>query len=125
MVIYLSLLVALAGVLLYALSANPKMVEIGKIMFWTGLLAFLLRMTGPSIGKGIAHTNSIESVWALLKRGVYGVFHHISSKHVGRYADEFAFRLNAGKVSRHTIERLDSFVETIKGKRLTYAGLIA
>jgi hypothetical protein len=50
MVIYLSLLVALAGVLLYALSANPKMVEIGKIMFWTGLLAFLLRMTGPSIG---------------------------------------------------------------------------
>jgi len=75
--------------------------------------------------KGVAHTNSIESVWALLKRGVYGVFHHISSKHVGRYADEFAFRLNAGKVSRHTLERLDSFVEAIKGKRLTYAGLIA
>jgi len=50
MIIYLSLLVALAGVLMYALSANPKLVEIGRIMFWTGLLAFLLRMVGPSVG---------------------------------------------------------------------------
>lgn len=50
MIIYLSLLIALAGVLMYALSANLKLVEIGRICFWTGLLAFLLRMTGPSIG---------------------------------------------------------------------------
>jgi hypothetical protein len=50
MVIYLSLLVALVGVLMYALSTNGKLVEIGRICFWTGLLAFLLRMTGPSVG---------------------------------------------------------------------------
>lgn len=50
MIIYFSLLVALVGVLMYALSANPKLVEIGRICFWTGLLAFLLRMTGPSVG---------------------------------------------------------------------------
>jgi hypothetical protein len=41
-----SLLVALIGVLIYALtSANAKVVEIGRIMFWTGLLAFLLQVS--------------------------------------------------------------------------------
>ena len=42
MIIYLSLLVAVIGVLMYALATNPKLQEIGKIMFWTGLLTFLL-----------------------------------------------------------------------------------
>jgi hypothetical protein len=42
MIIYLPLLIAIIGLLMYALSANPKVVEIGKIMFWTGLLAFLI-----------------------------------------------------------------------------------
>jgi len=42
MVIGLTLLVALAGVLMYAFSTNPKLQEIGRIMFFSGLLAFLL-----------------------------------------------------------------------------------
>jgi Na+/phosphate symporter len=42
MVIYLSLLVALIGVLMYALCVNPKLQEIGRISFFCGLLAFLL-----------------------------------------------------------------------------------
>lgn len=46
MIIAISLLVALVGVLMYALSTNGKLVEIGRIMFWTGLLAFLLRFSG-------------------------------------------------------------------------------
>jgi hypothetical protein len=46
MTIVLPLAVALVGVLMYALSANGKLVEIGRIMFWTGLLAFLLQF-GP------------------------------------------------------------------------------
>lgn len=46
-----------------------------------------------SLGDGI-HTNGIESFWAVLKRGVYGVFHAISVKHMQRYVDEFCFRLN-------------------------------
>ena len=51
MLIYLSLLVALAGVLMYALSANPKLVEIGRIMFGCGLLAFLLELSsGRMVG---------------------------------------------------------------------------
>lgn len=47
MIIYLSLLVALVGVLMYALSANPKLQEIGRISYAMGLLAFLL-----AIGSG-------------------------------------------------------------------------
>jgi transposase-like protein len=75
--------------------------------------------------EGGATTNSVESVWALLKRGVYGVYHKVSKKHLGKYVDEFTFRLNAANVSRHTLERLDSFVVAIVGKRLTYRELTA
>jgi transposase-like protein len=75
--------------------------------------------------RGAASTNSIESVWAVMKRGVYGVYHHISPKHTGRYTDEFAFRLNEGNVKNHTLQRLDSFVGAIVGKRLTYKELTA
>jgi hypothetical protein len=46
MSIYLSLLVAVIGLLMYALCTNPKFTEIGRIMFWTGLLAFLLGDSG-------------------------------------------------------------------------------
>lgn len=72
-----------------------------------------------------ATTNSIESVFAVLKRGLIGVYHHASPKHLTRYVDEFAFRLNEGNVARHTLERLDSFVSRVAGKRLTYKALIA
>jgi transposase-like protein len=75
--------------------------------------------------RGIAHTNGIESVWAVLKRGMHGVYHQASRKHLGRYVDEFAFRLNEGNVARHTLDRLDSFVDAVAGKRLTYKELTA
>jgi Na+/phosphate symporter len=48
MVIYLSLLVCVIGLLMYALSANPKLVRIGEIMFFAGLLAFLFVSVGPA-----------------------------------------------------------------------------
>jgi len=78
---------------------------------------------GEYVRDGV-HTNSIESVWAVLKRGIYGTFHHVSPKHLGRYVNEFTFRLNEGNVERHTLDRLDSFVDGVAGKRLTYKDLI-
>jgi transposase-like protein len=73
--------------------------------------------------RGPVSTNSIESVWAVLKRGLHGVYHHASPKHLHRYVDEFTFRLNEGNVARHTMERLDGFVDATAGKRLTYKRL--
>jgi len=75
--------------------------------------------------RGAAHTNSIESVWAVLKRGVYGVYHHVSPKHLNRYVNEFAFRLNEGNVVIHTLRRLDAFVDAVAGRRITYKEVIA
>lgn len=53
MAIYLSLLVSLIGALMYALSANPKLVELGRLMFATGLLAFLLVAWPVAVGVGM------------------------------------------------------------------------
>lgn len=75
--------------------------------------------------RGDVSTNSIESVFAVLKRGLMGVYHHVSRKHLGRYVDEFAFRLNDGDVKRHTLERLNSMIAMTVGKRLTFARLTA
>jgi len=52
---------------------------------------------GEYVRDGVT-TNGIESVFAVLKRGLIGVYHHASQKHLGRYVDEFAFRLNEGNV---------------------------
>ena len=43
-------------------------------------------------------TNGIESFWAIVKRGVYGIYHHVSVKHMQTYMDEFCFRMNHRKV---------------------------
>ncbi len=79
---------------------------------------------GEYVRNGIS-TNGMESVWAVMKRGMHGVYHHASSKHLGRYVDEFTFRLNDGNVKRHTLDRLDSFIAVAKGCRITYASLTA
>jgi transposase-like protein len=73
--------------------------------------------------RGNVTTNGIESVFAVLKRGIIGVYHHTSEKHLSRYVDEFIFRLNEGNVKNHTLTRLDSFIDGVAGKRLTYKGL--
>lgn len=79
---------------------------------------------GEYVRDGVT-TNSIESVWAVMKRGLHGVYHHASPKHLHPYVDEFTFRLNDGDVKRHTTERLASLVTASFGLRLTYKELTA
>ena len=74
---------------------------------------------------GEAHTNSIESVWAVLKRGLYGTWHQVSVKHLGRYVNEAAFRLNEANCEVHTLDRLASFTKRAFCARITYKELTA
>jgi transposase-like protein len=67
---------------------------------------------------GYAHTNSAESYFALLKRGIMGNFHNISEAHLHRYLAEFDFRANTRKLSDS--ERCDALLAGVKGKRLLY-----
>ena len=64
------------------------------------------------------HTNTVESHFALLKRGVYGTFHHISEAHLHRYLAEFDFRANTRDLT--DAERSSALMVGAKGKRLTY-----
>jgi len=68
------------------------------------------------------HTNGIESFWALLKRGYYGVFHYMSPKHLHRYVSEFAFRQNTAQDG--TMRFFEQTVARMAGRRLTYKSLI-
>ena len=75
--------------------------------------------------RGEAHTNGIESVWAVLKRSIHGTWHHVSPKHLERYVNEATFRLNEGNCEVDTIDRMTEFARGVGGKRLAYADLIA
>ena len=75
--------------------------------------------------RGDVHINSIESVWAVLKRSIHGTWHHVSPKHLARYVNEASFRLNEGNCEIDTIDRMEAFAQGIGGKRLPYDRLIA
>ncbi len=70
---------------------------------------------------GDVHTNTIENFWSVLKRGLYGVYHQVSEKHLERYLDEFAARFNSRNLS--TKDRFDRFLveseSTLPYKALT------
>ena len=56
-----------------------------------------------SYANGDIHTNTIEGFWALLKRGVFGQFHHVSRKHLQHYVDEFCYRYSLRKAERSDV----------------------
>jgi len=64
------------------------------------------------------HTNTAEGFFSLLKRGVYGTFHHVSHEHLHRYCDEFAFRWNGRTLT--DADRRDAALKQVEGKRLMY-----
>jgi len=78
---------------------------------------------GNYITEGDKHTNNIEGFWSLLKRGIIGIYHYVSPKHLQRYCHEFGYRYNTRKVS--DILRFDDLLQLADGKRLTYKMLIA
>ncbi len=69
---------------------------------------------------GTTHSNTVESSFSLLKRGLIGTFHHVGEQHLQRYATECDFRWNHRKVTDR--ERSDTLLQSIAGKRLTYGG---
>ena len=71
---------------------------------------------------GMVHTNGIESFWAVLKRGYYGIYHYMSPKHLERYVNEFAGRFNMNKIS--SMDCIDMVLSDSVNKRLTYRRLI-
>jgi len=80
---------------------------------------------GEYVREGDIHTNSAESMWALLKRSIHGTGHHVSPKHLSRYANECTFRLNEARCERHTLDRLASFTAKAFKHRITYRELSA
>ncbi len=84
-------------------------------------------MTDHHIGEyarpGGIHSNTVESAFSLLKRGIYGTFHNVSRKHLHRYVAEFDFRWNARKIDDGA--RLALAVRSAEGKRLRYREPVA
>ncbi|MGU9961582.1 MAG: transposase [Candidatus Puniceispirillales bacterium WSBS_2018_MAG_OTU23] len=68
-----------------------------------------------------AHTNGIESFWALLKRGYHGTHHHMSHKHLNRYVTEFSERFAVREID--TIDAMTSLASSMFGKELPYIEL--
>jgi len=66
-----------------------------------------IRHLNRSYVRGIVHTNTVESAFSLLKRGIIGTWHQVSAKHLPAYLNEMAFRFNRRKDS-------DLFVDTLK-----------
>jgi transposase-like protein len=75
--------------------------------------------------KGVtAHTNTVESFFGILKRGLVGTYHHVSEEHLQRYVTEFGFRFSHRKsLGVEDPERADILLRQIRGKRLTYRRL--
>lgn len=76
----------------------------------------------PSKVEGVrAHSNTVESYFAILKRGIVGTYHHVSEEHLQRYVDEFDFRFSNRKaLGVDDMTRADRLLKGVVGKRLTY-----
>jgi transposase-like protein len=70
---------------------------------------------------GRIHTNTIEGFWSILKRGIVGIYHFTSVKHLQKYVDEFVFRYNTRE--NNECFRFNLLLENTE-HRLTYKGLI-
>jgi hypothetical protein len=90
-------------------------VSVGKEFTGHGTVS---HSTGEYGRAGVFHTNTIENVFSILKRGIIGVYHHVSEAHLGRYLSEFDFRYNTRQ--SNDFERAETALLGAVGKRLTY-----
>ena len=87
---------------------------------------YLLESVNHSVKEyvnGQAHTNGIESFWALLKRGYHGTFHHLSAKQLQRYVNEFAGRQTIREAD--TLDQMGMIAKGLIGKHLPYRELVS
>ena len=73
--------------------------------------------------RGDVHTQGIEALWSMFKRGLHGTYHKLSPKHLDRYVRQFAGRHNIRELD--TLDQMASVVAGLVGKRLMYRDLIA
>jgi len=72
-------------------------------------------------GGGFIHSNTVESYFAILRRGIVGTYHHVSPRHLKRYVGEFDFRYNErSALGVSDSDRTQKALRGIVGKRLTY-----
>lgn len=84
-----------------------------------------VRHSAKEFVNGLVHINGIESVYAILKRSITGMWHHVSVKHLQRYIDEATFQLNEGSCEVDTIDRMLAVISRIDGKRVPYRELVS
>lgn len=75
-----------------------------------------------TIGNQRFHTNNIENFWSIFKRGIIGIYHFVSAKHLHRYCNEFGYRYNYK--DSNGVEKFNSALLGADCKRLTYSNLI-
>jgi transposase-like protein len=96
------------------------------IYYWLGREFAKHRSVNHSAGEYVskddgAHSNTAESFFAILKRGIMGSFHSVSETHLQRYVDEFAFRWNhRASLDIDDFARANAILKGATGKRLTY-----
>ncbi len=71
----------------------------------------------------MAHTNGMDSFWAMLKRGYRGVYHLISARHLDRYVGELAGCHNIREAN--TMKQMEAVATRMVGRRIMYIDLIA
>ncbi len=93
---------------------------------YEGIEGYTHKAVNHSVGQFVrqkAHTNGVESFWALLKRAHMGTYHRLSKKHLARYVQTFAGKHNDRETD--TIAQMQTIVAGLIGKRLMYKSLIA
>ena len=85
---------------------------------------FVIKHKEKQYVNGDIYTNTIEGFWSLFKRGIIGIYHFVSKKHLQKYVDEFVFRYNTRTFVRETA-RFEYLLNNVSNKYLSYKTLIA